>query len=528
MAARVQVIVETVLKGGNVLGALTSQFGGLGGMASQAGRAVVDAFKDALKVTQEYGAQVRDLSLISGTGAEATSRFIQVLDDYEISAADATAATRFLTKQGLTPTIETLAKLSDQYLALNTSQERNEFILKNLGRSGLKWSNVLKEGSAALREQGAAVNESLILTDQEVQKLEEVRLAQDEWNDAITGVKVELITGLLPAMTDMIELSDTAGIAAKAMAVQTAQGTVPAVTSATQSYIAWAKAMGEVIPVIGELALTEKELEEQTKLTTAANQGLLSLTMSLQSETDRYKGTQAELNEQMTELIKQHAAGTISGEEYKEGVQGITAAVDANKKAHIDAGNKIAFSLMQQKLAVDGLSDAEFDFLLKAGVQWGIMEQTTADAARTMDEQLDAITESFVDPISKMTQANEKLHALQNMSGQTWTYYVNIETSGRFPNLPNQNQNGPGTNAGVGYQSGQQTGGTVYAGRPYMVGEAGAEPFIPSQNGRILGHAESLHAMTVGGGGGNTNYFYGPVKLELSAGDAGGIMNIRM
>lgn len=537
MTARVQVVIEAKDNTGGVLGAITNQFGGLGAMAQKAGRVLADSFQEALRVTQEYGKQVRDLSLASGTGAEATSRFIQVLDDYELSAADALAATRFLTKQGLEPTIDTLANLSDEYLSLNDAQAKNEFILKNLGRSGLKWSNVLKEGGDALRAQGAAVSANLILNDQQVLKLEEVRLAQDAWNDAIMGTQVQLITGLLPALdafdNSEKELALSLGLTGReadrfAMSILSMKNET---NSATQSYQAMAEEFQTTtIPVM-------EELTEITNEQSAANQGLLSLVTSLQGETDRYKSTAAELHEQQDLLRADYVEGTVNAEEYKAKMGELTSAVKENQKAHVDAGNKIMFSLMQQKLAIDGLSDVEMAALEQMGVAWGIFDQQTVNAAHTMmntagimDEQLGNINDAFKDPISKMTQANEKLHALQNMSGQMWTYYVNIETSGSFPNLPgpNNNQSGPGTNAGIGYQSGQQSGGTVYAGRPYMVGEGGAEPFVPSQNGRVLGHAESLHALTVGGGGGNTNYFYGPVTLELGADAGGGLMGIRM
>ena len=72
----------------------------------------------------------------------------------------------------------------------------------------------------------------------------------------------------------------------------------------------------------------------------------------------------------------------------------------------------------------------------------------------------------------------------------------------------------------------EAAGGSVYAQQPYIVGEAGAEPFIPSQNGRILGHAETLHQMGMAGGAG-TNYFYGNVTLAIDEGTAGGLLGYR-
>lgn len=157
----------------------------------------VAAIKNASDVTLKYAGEVRDLAAVSGTGAEASSRLLQVLDDYQLTAQDVTAATRFMTKAGLTPTIETLAKLSDEYNAINDPMKQNEFILKNLGRGGLQWVNVLKQGGAALLEQSDAVNKNLILTDKQIQETERYRLAIDNAKDSIEGFKVAAVVGFL-------------------------------------------------------------------------------------------------------------------------------------------------------------------------------------------------------------------------------------------------------------------------------------------------------------------------------------------
>ncbi|WP_043775383.1 hypothetical protein, partial [Roseivivax isoporae] len=56
------------------------------------------------------------------------------------------------------------------------------------------------------------------------------------------------------------------------------------------------------------------------------------------------------------------------------------------------------------------------------------------------------------------------------------------------------------------------SGGTVSAGRAYMVGEMGPEPFIPAVNGRILSTAQAQQALSGPGGGGGPQI----VKVVLS------------
>ena len=76
------------------------------GIVEQAYTAVAGVVKETFGEFQKYAGEVRDLSLISGTGAEATSRFIQVLGDYQLTAQDAETATKKLKDNGLVPIVE--------------------------------------------------------------------------------------------------------------------------------------------------------------------------------------------------------------------------------------------------------------------------------------------------------------------------------------------------------------------------------------------------------------------------------------
>jgi tape measure domain-containing protein len=50
------------------------------------------------------------------------------------------------------------------------------------------------------------------------------------------------------------------------------------------------------------------------------------------------------------------------------------------------------------------------------------------------------------------------------------------------------------------FGGGKAGGGPVYAGVPYMVGEKGPEPFIPSADGYVLNRNDAMRAMSQGGG----------------------------
>ena len=680
MAARVQIILEAKDASSGVLRAITGQFGELGSLveemtsknvnwgnvAQMAATMVITGVKDAVKVTTEYTEAVRDQMLISGQGAEASSRFIQVLDDYQISADDAKTATRALTKEGLAPTIETIAELSGQYQQLNTVEEKNAFVMKNLGRSGQQWLNLLNQGPTAIMAMNDAVNQNLILNEQNIQAYEEYRLGLDAWNDSIMAAKVALGNELLPVMTEVMTgiangnaireeanrlmMEGAAHNREEALAMAEANVERLAATEATK---AQADALsGELVPSMQDAAAAAAEMSKE-------NTTLLGTITSIQSETERYTSTQEDLRAKMTELKTAYQEGQVPQEEYKAKVKEITAAMKENELAHIQAGNKIVFSLVQQKMAIDGLSDTEMAALERMGVGMGIFEQESVDMAKTflaaasnMVDNAGAMDDALRDPLGALIGINEKVEGLAAKSGQMWDYYVNIHVSGHIPNLGALNQaNQAQTNQcfvagtlitmadgttkpiediavddivltydfeakknvparvtathyhpaeqtdgyllinGIGvtgnhqmwtpegwvpaedlkfgdclvrvsgklfpvvsiqsipksvptynlhvdndshnyYADGvlvhnKQTGGTVYAGAPYMVGERGAEPFFPSQNGRILGHAESLHALSLGGGGGQTNYFYGNVELTIGSDASAGIMNIR-
>lgn len=482
MAARVQVVVEAKDESSGILRGITAQFGQFGALiesitgssinwgnvTQQAVTLVVDAMKASISATQEYAAEVRDLSLASGATAEEASRLIQVLDDYEITAQDITAATKALTKNGLAPNIETIASLSDQYLSLNTAQERNEFILQNLGRAGLEWANALSQGGDALLALNEDVNANLILTEESLRQAEEYRLALDSWNDSVQALKIAIGSEMLPILTDLIN----------------------------------------------------NTMDSTEAMQLAADAGMNWVTMSAsqrQAFLDQASASRI-ATDQMEDLA---AASDAAGNAAKNSVPDYVKQLDMMKKltgATQEQINSLAYLQLQQSLSEGGITEEEFNLLIDAGVAMGQFTEESGNAAREIGDLNRLLADGYID-VATYT------NALNNIPRHTEIEIHTIYTQEGTP--PVGLGGGGGTGAGgSGTSSGPIptfSGGEVYAGEAYIVGERGQEPFIPSQNGRVLGHAESLHALSMGGGG--SNIFYGNVTLQIDGETANDIMS---
>jgi hypothetical protein len=575
MPARVQIVVEASDATGGIFRALTSQMGAFGGIieevtakninwgnvAQQASQLVIDGLKESIKATTEYAREVRDLSLASGQSAEESSRMLQVLDDYQLSAEDAKTATRALTKEGLAPTIDTIAHLSGEFQKLTSAEERNAFVQKNLGRAGQEWLNLLDQGPAKIRAMNSAVSESLILTDENIRAAEEYRLALDSWGDAVEGVKVQLGTKLLPVMTQtMGEFQNTAG----AIQIMSEKGMnwfqivdhmaamsdvyTDALAEAATTQTEFAEATDSAVQSTTQLEAAEKAAAEAAKAMSQENQSFLGTLGQTGEVLTTYRDGLAAAN---TEL----AAGSITTEEHSAKVQQLSADY---KQASAD----IVMSIVEMKLAQDGWTDAELNAYLQIGKMQGKFTQDQINMAQGAVEMADRIVsgldtmdgpmthvgeraEDNADAFGEMTQAGGELGeslskevgagaaaatSALNSIPKTINVDIYIKTHGRIPtNLGGSAGHEQNTNLDNSpLQGGYQQGGEVFAGVPVGVGEAGREVFMPQQNGRILGHAESLHALSLGGGGGSKyGPFYGPVTIQMSDDSATGFMGLR-
>ena len=186
---------------------------------------------------------------------------------------------------------------------------------------------------------------------------------------------------------------------------------------------------------------TEATIENEAAIRamTQANEGMISLMFNLQSETDNYNQKNDELKAKLIELQTEQAKYMEGGRKWKE-IQGeidaTSASVDALAAEHEEASKRIAFSLLQQKMSADGLSDTEMQALMAMGVQWGILDEQVAASAINMDKQASAMAGSLGKPDSQLMDIIDKINNLARKSGSSFDFYVNIHTTGNLSGAP--------------------------------------------------------------------------------------------
>ena len=414
------------------------------------------ALEDIVGSTVEYANQVRQLSTLSGESTEETSRFIQVLDDYKISADDALLATKALTKEGHTPSIETLAKLSDQYLALSTEQEKNEFVLKNLGKGGLQWVEVLNKGSKAIKEQGAGISKSLLLSQKQVDAARKLEIAQDSLNDSLMAAKITIGNELVPALTGVIdefnrttraiEIMKDEGLNPLKEMFLNSDGYINALKQAGDEQIALQESMlnnADAAGMAGDAA--EDEAQSLDKLKEAAkraqdaldamserNTGLLGTIQDVADYNKEYAQKHKELVDEIAQ--DQFKLGQLrlmpNASDDSEAIQDLSDKIRDNQDAlqdleaeYLKWQNQVIFDLFIEKLkaGVEGFTDAEFEMALKVGESMGILDEASVRQAQTMND----VANSWA-AAAQLTEREAALvkQALADLDGTTATVTI--------------------------------------------------------------------------------------------------------
>lgn len=494
------------------------------------------AFDATIGAQLEYANAVRQLSNVNGESAESTSRLIQVMDDFGISSDKLLTSVRAMTSEGKTLTVETLAAMADEYGKLGSQQEKNEYIIKNLGRAGLEYAEVLEKGGDAIRKMNDEVDESLVLNEKNVNDARRLEVAWDTFKDTLQGVGSSISNQLMPILDEFVNSWTWALTVAQKFSEAAKNGTVDSTnwfnvlrdtaheidanTAAMAASGDEADEMGESVNgLTGEM----DDAQAAAQRFSAELTGMLSSMFTIQKDIDNFAKTTedlakkdaelaAEKNKLTLEMWEQQRAGKLTNDEYLRYVQQLDAITQKEKenqqsKAGLEEQTKKAaqqrvYDLTQQRLAADGLIDSgEFEYLQDIAVQRGLVSRAAADQAIAESRAADEMVANFQKTQPVMNQTLTTMQQIAAFDGKYVNFGVNFNQTGQIT-TPTPYSYNPGV-AGGGASlppatrrpRSRDSGGSGVAGTPYMIG-TGAQPemFVPNTNGTFVPNADKMGA----------------------------------
>jgi hypothetical protein len=163
--------------------------------------AVVGMAKVIGDSVRDYSAYVESIdkaSQFTGIQADELSRLIQVGDDFRVSQEAITNAMGLALKNGFNPTTENLADLADELKGITDPTDRASKLTEIFGR---QWKDVyplLSKGGDAIRDAADGISDSLVVTEDAIDKNREYVEAQDALGDAWQGIKNKIGQALIP------------------------------------------------------------------------------------------------------------------------------------------------------------------------------------------------------------------------------------------------------------------------------------------------------------------------------------------
>lgn len=200
--------------------------------AAGAGAAIAGFAIKGIQDFTDLGQSVLRFQRVAGTTAEESSKWVALLDDYQVSAeAGATALAKMAKAaeaspekfrefgveiaknvDGSTNLEQTLLNAADAYKSTEDPAKRAALGAALFGKSYQDLVPILEKGSAEIRTSFESTSKGQILSQDQLQKSEDFRLAMDELNDSVGDLERGLGEGLLPGVTNVVrEMS--AGVA---------------------------------------------------------------------------------------------------------------------------------------------------------------------------------------------------------------------------------------------------------------------------------------------------------------------------
>lgn len=460
--------------------------------------AVVGVVNEVKKAVSEYSAYATEMGKaaeLSGITAEGMSRLSQAADDVFVSQEALTRSFQMGLKNGFVPTIENLAVLSDELLAMEDPAKRAEKASEIFGRQWAEIAPFILQGGDAIREGTAAIEDGLIVTDEAVQKNIEYKQALDSLNDSVLALKMTFAGDLIPILGTSLnsvvnfkqsqeELRESVGPLAAAYAPLVllygfGKQRLEELNAAEQEQNILLRQMPDALnPIVSGMSGYNAVMQNQASVTDAANTAVRNFNL----EMDQISGEMAGITQSITDAQLELAT--------------------AQQNWQNGAGGQVASLLEQQGLKGQDLITALGGVDQVMGTSLANQETYNQNLAGAVEQfaksgDLDAfktalagIKDEFM-PLDEQVQiATDKLAILQaqfdELNGKRISMYVDLIQNGGLPG------GGGGGLAENEMPSGytdyipRASGGPVTAGHGYVVGEEGPETFVPRQDGTII------------------------------------------
>jgi hypothetical protein len=122
-----------------------------------------------------------------------------------ISQEQLTTAMTYAIRNGVEPSITGIAKLADEYKAIEDPIQRGQLLLKNFGRSGMDMGRLLEKGGDGIKKMAAEIDKGLIVTKQAAEASEEYYKNVDNLNDSFSALKFTIGNAFIPILNDVID-----------------------------------------------------------------------------------------------------------------------------------------------------------------------------------------------------------------------------------------------------------------------------------------------------------------------------------
>lgn len=489
-------------------------------IAADAARVAGAVWKETGQKFVDYATEVKNMSRSLGASAEETSRLIQVADDVELSYSSLTVAMKEAQKDGVQPNIAGLAKLADQYVAIQDPAKKTKFLLDTFGKSGLEMGKLMEKGGEGIRSMSAAIDDSMIMTEDGIKAADDYKSAVDGLGDTWDAFTYSVAPPLVKATTTVIESWIFAATVLKKMkegmsfkeastfAIDEIDA-AKAARSLAQETQGAAAGINEQSNAMDDAKSALKDYQTQLEAVSQANLDMESMSRTIASDQKQYAEDHAAAMAALAQATKEGS---------QEGIAEAQGKIQELEATWHESAQNMIYDMILVGLSAGGLLDSEQKALDEYAVKAGIKTQADIDEANRRREiadatiagilqsedvlaeqrKIDAETlrlQTDITSQEKLTAAANESQAIANVTAHTRQEITEqarlaaaaMRTAAAYHAIPNSGGGGGnysgGTSGGGGAQR-RDSGGAGIAGQPYMIGVK--EVYIPKESGTFV------------------------------------------